>query len=187
MNLHGPHSSRLDKTFSLALLTEILGQLAGAEFAALVAGDAGIDACERREEAAAGAGNALHNLVTGEIAELQLAAGIKGHHRAFTGAQPTAALAGQAQNWRVVAHLDEIRSAVGIQRDVRSGGDARLAKGNLPRDRAAAQPAVVKEPGIALGAGIALNPGRLVQCLAIGVGRRGGAQSALQATENQDE
>ena len=65
-----------------------------------------------------------------------------------------------------MAHLNEIWRAVGVERNVRSGGDARLAEGNLPRNRAAVQAAIVKEPGVALVAGVALNLGRLIQCFA---------------------
>jgi hypothetical protein len=61
-------------------------------------------------------------------------------------------LTGQAQNRRVVAHLNKIRSAVGIQSNVRSGGNARFAKRNRPRDRAAVQAAVVEKPGVSVGA-----------------------------------
>jgi hypothetical protein len=70
-----------------------------------------------------------------------------------------------------------------MQSDVRSGWDARFAEENLPRDRAAAQPAVIKEPRVALVAGIALDRGGLVERFARDVGRSACTCAADQATE----
>src|SRR5271157_817895 len=82
----------LVKTIVLPPRAEILRQLAGLELSVLV--ENGAAATAIAEKASIHAGNSLHRLVARQVTLLELAAGIKGHHRALARTQPTAAHAG---------------------------------------------------------------------------------------------
>lgn len=66
--VHCRRSSGLREVLTLALSAVHFGKFAGTQFAALVEQQTGINAAERGEEAAMGAGNALHLLIAGQIA-----------------------------------------------------------------------------------------------------------------------
>src|SRR5271157_2782513 len=104
---------RLHQSISLVPRAKILRQFAGFQLSAFVKD--GPAAAAIGEKASAHAGNALYHLVSRQITLLEFAAGIKGHHRAFSRAEPTSARAGHVQNRRVVAHLNNIRSAVWME------------------------------------------------------------------------
>jgi hypothetical protein len=116
-------------------------------------------------------------LVLNDVADLEFSRRIKPRGSTLGGAEWSTAGASNTTDHRVALQHDTFESFILEKRDDGSFGNVSFTDVDVSRNEATLQVIIREKPRIALGAGITLKVGGLIEVLSVGLGRSSGRKN----------